>query len=360
MEADSTTYDNTKPLNDDCFPFLVSAGNLKLYREFIENNSEKHLEHHIVDKLQSLGLLPDSVPCITKSPDCKVVRKPARVIDKVQWYCKVCKKRQPIRTGSFFMRVQCSLLQTLQIILAWCEDADYAIAAEHFNVKPKVALMIYDKLDDLAVKEQSTYKLGGEGSVVLADLYPDCLNRLSPDTTDQPHVHRILMLADTNHIPTHYQLHVIRGDMKKGDLINSTDDQALKSEIEHTVSVLTSPSSTVITGTSVPSLDGAATMQQLAQHCDLHMQHFLSTRIWRQAVSLCAASRELCAGAAGAGAGAGGAGAGAACAGAVQRYLRAALCRLRLGDGLYQQALALVARDYTDGNGGQHSLTPAV
>lgn len=66
------------------------------------------------------------------------------------------------------------------------------------DIKPRVATMIYDRLDELAVKEQMKCKLGGENSVVLVEMYPDCLNRLSPDTTDQPHVHRILMLADTN------------------------------------------------------------------------------------------------------------------------------------------------------------------
>lgn len=65
-------------------------------------------------------------------------------------------------------------------------------------MKTKVANQIYNKLDDLAIKEYNKTRLGGPNSVVLAEIYPDCLNRLSPDTTDHPHVHRILMLADTN------------------------------------------------------------------------------------------------------------------------------------------------------------------
>lgn len=60
-----------------------------------------------------------------------------------------------------------------------------------------MANQIYDKLDELAIKEYSRTRLGGADSVVLAEMFPDCLNRLSPDTTDHPHVHRILMLADT-------------------------------------------------------------------------------------------------------------------------------------------------------------------
>lgn len=52
---------------------------------------------------------------------------------RVQWVCEGCGKRQPIRAGSFFFRLQCSILQAMQIILAWCEDADLEVAAEHFG-----------------------------------------------------------------------------------------------------------------------------------------------------------------------------------------------------------------------------------
>ena len=65
------------------------------------------------------------------------------------------------------------------------------------DIKPRVVNSIYNKLDDLAIRELYKTKLGGEDAVVLSEMYPDCLNRLSPDTTDQPHVHRILMIADT-------------------------------------------------------------------------------------------------------------------------------------------------------------------
>ena len=64
------------------------------------------------------------------------------------------------------------------------------------GVKSKVAHQIYDRLDELATREQKKCKMGGAGSVALAEMYPDCVNGLSPDTTDQPHVHRILMVVD--------------------------------------------------------------------------------------------------------------------------------------------------------------------
>lgn len=57
--------------------------------------------------------------------------------------------------------------------------------------------LLYEKLDELSAEQQRATQVGGDGAVVLVEMYPDCLNRLSPDTTDQPHAHRILMLADT-------------------------------------------------------------------------------------------------------------------------------------------------------------------
>ncbi|XP_052757404.1 uncharacterized protein LOC113517353 [Galleria mellonella] len=342
MEADSTTYENNSKTaqDDDSFPFSVCPGNFKLYKEFTCNNGEKHLESQIVERLQNFGLLPRTVQCPAALPECKVVCKTARVIDKVQWVCQGCGKKQPIRMGSFFLKLQCSILQTLQMVLAWCEDADCDVAAEYFKVKPKIANHIYDRLEELAVLEQSKYILGGENAVVLAEMYPDCLNRLSPDTTDQPHVHRILMLADTNHIPTHYQLHVIKEDLKKNS-VSSLDNQSLTAEIEAVVSRVTSPQSLLVSGSSVPQLAGACSVQQLLQHCDPDMQHFLSTRIWRQAVSLCAASRDFCSEAASSGST-------GACATFVQRYLHAALYRLKHDDGFYHHLLTVIANQYTD------------
>ncbi|KAM3963034.1 uncharacterized protein ACR2FA_002791 [Aphomia sociella] len=337
MEADSTTYENNPKFQDEnCSPFSVCPGNYKLYKELISNNGDKNLEVQIIERLQNFGLLPKTIKCPTASPDCKVTCKTARVIDRVQWTCQNCGKRLPIRTGSFFMKLQCSILQSLQMILAWCEDADCDVAAEYFKVKPKVASVIYDRLDELAVRQQSKCMVGGENSVVLAEVYPDCLNRLSPDTTDQAHVHRILMLADTNHIPTHYQLHVIKDDLKKNS-VSSSDNQSLIAELEEAVSRVSVPQSVVVLGGSLPQLAGACSVQQLLQHCNPDMQHFLSSRIWRQAVSLCAASRDLCSGTAG-----------PACAATVQRYLQAALYRLRHHDGFYHHLLNVIVQDYTD------------
>ncbi|XP_023934566.1 uncharacterized protein LOC112043394 [Bicyclus anynana] len=334
MEADSTTHESyTKShINDISLPFSTSPGNLNLYKEFICDDGNQNLESQIVSRLQSIELLPTSVTCPTNGSNCKLVCRPARVIDRVQWVCEGCSKRLPIRTGSFFFKIQCSILQTMQLILAWCEDADFTAAAQYFDVKPRVASSIYDKLDLLAINELKKSKLGGDNAVVLSEIYPDCLNRLSPDTTDQPHVHRILMVADTKHIPTHYRLHVIRDDLKKSQ---NNQEQSLKEEIEQVILSETEPSSLLVMGNSVP-LDGTVSLQQLIQHCDIDMQHFLTSRIWSQALTLCSASRDLCTGTPT-----------HICASAVQRYLDTSLYRLRYGDGFYNHMLRAIADEFT-------------
>ncbi|XP_068629790.1 uncharacterized protein [Battus philenor] len=274
MEADSTTYENTNCESSKlsiCFPFSICPGNFNLYKDFTSDNGEKCVESHIIESLQQFGLLPNTVKCPTSQSDCKVVCKVARVVDRVQWICEGCGKRQPIRIGSFFFKLQCSIQQALQMILAWCEDADLTVAAQHFNVKHRVAISIYDRLDEMAIKELNKCKLGGENSVVLAELYPDCLNRLSPDTTDQPHVHRILMLADTKHIPTYYRLHVLRIDSTKLEGGNA-EDETLKSEVELALANMTETQSTIVLGNNIPNIEGCTTYQHLVQHCDIDMQ----------------------------------------------------------------------------------------
>ncbi|CAH2240201.1 uncharacterized protein LOC120624473 [Pararge aegeria] len=334
MEADSTTYEsNPKSQNNEIYlPFSTSPGNLNLLKEFISNEGGRNLESQLVGRLQSFGLLPTNITCPTNGSDCKVICKSARVIDRVQWVCEGCSKRLPIRTGSFFFKLQCSILQTLQLILAWCEDTDTMAAAQYFDVKPRVAISIYDKLDSLAINELKKSKLGGENAVVLSEIYPDCLNRLSPDTTDQPHVHRILMIADTKHIPTHYRLHVIQDDLKKPQ---SNYDQSLSKEIEQVLSTETEAQSMLVMGNNVP-IDGTVPLQQLTQHCDTDMQHFLTSRIWSQALTLCSASRDFCAGTPT-----------HVCANTVQKYLDTSLYRLRYGDGFYDHILRIISNEFT-------------
>lgn len=56
--------------------------NLKLYKDLINDNEERSLESQLVTKLQSFGLIPSNITCPENLPDCKVLCKSARVIDR--------------------------------------------------------------------------------------------------------------------------------------------------------------------------------------------------------------------------------------------------------------------------------------
>ncbi|XP_048479731.1 uncharacterized protein LOC105392854 [Plutella xylostella] len=339
MEADSTTCENTVKSGEESlkFPFPVHPGNLKLYLDIIHKDGEGTTEMKLVKTFQQLGLIPRELKCPKNTPECCLKAKPARVVDRVQWCCEGCGTRVSIRTDSFFYRLACSMLQVLQLTLAWAEDADCEVAAQHFGVKHRVATQLYDKLDNLVIEEEQRSRLGGPGSVVLVEVYPDCLQRRSPDTTDHTHVHRVLMLADTNHIPTRYCLHVIKD---KSANSSSLDNKLLAAEISEVLSQRVLPGSLVVAGGGAAARAGGGAavtdLQELLKHCDVDMQKFLTDRIWRQALTVCSASRALCTPSP--------APAPAPCAAPVQRYLRAAPQRLRWDDGYFGHVLALAAK----------------
>lgn len=51
----------------------------------------------------------------------------------MQWVCEGCGTKQSVRHQSFFKRVSCSLLQALQVMLAWCEDAEFDAVAQQLS-----------------------------------------------------------------------------------------------------------------------------------------------------------------------------------------------------------------------------------
>ncbi|XP_050678549.1 uncharacterized protein LOC126974886 isoform X2 [Leptidea sinapis] len=277
MEADSTTYDSGSYINNSndkniFFPFTASPRNIALYEELLIKKGDKPLECQIVERLQNFGLLSTSLQCPEARPDCNLVCKPARVVDRVQWVCEGCKKKQPIRTGSFFYKLQCSILQAMQMIFAWCEDAEITEAAEFFDVKFRTASIIYEKLDELTATQMRRTKLGGEGAAVLTEMYPDCLNRQSPDTTDQAHALQILMVADTKQIPTNYRLHVMKSNLKKVPFSDTL--QLIQAEVQEVISSVIESDPLLVCGNNVPPVDAAVPLTQLLQHCDVEMQHF--------------------------------------------------------------------------------------
>lgn len=56
--------------------------NFKLFTEFVHNSGEKSIESQIFERLQTFGLLPNNAKCPSKTPDCKMICRAARVVDR--------------------------------------------------------------------------------------------------------------------------------------------------------------------------------------------------------------------------------------------------------------------------------------
>lgn len=337
MEADSTTFDDegakSLEFGNPRFPFNISPQNLKFYLANIHKKGPGS-ELLLVEWLQHLGLIPGTMSCPTKANSCKMNCRRARVVDRVQWQCESCSNRLSIRTNTFFKKISCSLRQILQMVLAWCEDADCQVASQYFGVKYPVANTIYVKLDDYAISQVKGTRLGGEDCVVVSQLYPDCINVRSPDTTAQKHTHQILMLADTKYVPTRYRLHVIKNNGAVRNLSRKDGKRALSKEITNVLQTVTDPQSLLLRGQHVPSDIGVSVLS-LIQHADNEMQHFLSESMWRQAINLCLASRDICTKS--------NTELSCICAISVQRYLNVSLYRIQQGDGFYERMLRVIA-----------------
>ncbi|GBP28008.1 hypothetical protein EVAR_83639_1 [Eumeta japonica] len=342
MEADSTTIENEEkssvPEEKLNFPFNVSHENLQYYMNFIHNSKNTQKENQLVFWMQRIGLLPKVKLCQKCNPQQKMECRKARVIDRWQWWCAKCEARAPVRDGSFFARISCSLIDALKLILAWCEDADCNIVASQLGVKLRVASMIYDRLDELAVELHTRIKLGSAEGLMLVTMYPDCLYRQSPDTTDQPHKHRILMMADTTNIPTNYWLHVIKTGCEK----LSNDDNEIKEEVSSILSSVYG-CGLLLVEDCVPFTEHheqlrLISMNSVADHACSDMKRFIYEDFWRQATILCSASRDYCASKDYSSI--------KDCTRAVQRYLHVAAYRFRHPRNFYEQTLQAVAQKY--------------
>lgn len=58
---------------------------------------------------------------------------PARIVDKYNWTCPDCSRKQPIRESSFFVAIKCDLKMCLQLILGWCQRIPNDIIASHLG-----------------------------------------------------------------------------------------------------------------------------------------------------------------------------------------------------------------------------------
>lgn len=77
--------------------------------------------------------------------DCKgrsLVWNPARIVDKYNWTCPDCTKKQSIREKSFFLGIKCDLKLCLQLILGWCQKISYEDAASYLGIVFPIMFLI--------------------------------------------------------------------------------------------------------------------------------------------------------------------------------------------------------------------------
>uniref|UniRef100_A0A8D8PU84 Uncharacterized protein n=1 Tax=Cacopsylla melanoneura TaxID=428564 RepID=A0A8D8PU84_9HEMI len=161
-------------------------------------------EGDLCNWLKSIGLLATEVKC--PNPDCNNVNLTwckARVVDKYNWSCPVCKKKLPIRYKSFLADFKCDLPSVIKGIYSWCKNVCVDDICDNNKLKLNVGKRIYGQCATVAEwymqnhPEQS--HLGGPDSVVLVDIFPDGNMTLVPHNNN--YSKRILCIADTTFIP---------------------------------------------------------------------------------------------------------------------------------------------------------------
>lgn len=96
--------------------------------------------------------------------DCKgrsLAWHPARIVDKYNWSCPDCMRKQSIRENSFFFGIKCDLKMCLQLILGWCQRIPCEVTAsylgfclhENFNISLiKLGVLLRE------IKERNTFE----------------------------------------------------------------------------------------------------------------------------------------------------------------------------------------------------------
>lgn len=93
-------------------------------------------EGELCSWLKESCLIRTSLGC--PQPNCKgrtLMWNPARIVDKYNWTCPACSKKQSIRESSFFFGIKGDLKNCLQIILAWCQNIAPEIVASYLGEK---------------------------------------------------------------------------------------------------------------------------------------------------------------------------------------------------------------------------------
>ncbi|XP_015602233.1 uncharacterized protein LOC107271126 [Cephus cinctus] len=143
----------------------------------------------------------------------------ARIIDKYNWACPECTRKQSIRESSFFLAIKCDLKMCLQVILAWCQVIPASVTANYLDLKDYVVKKVYERCAKVSeayvVRHPEEWVLGGRNMVLIVDEFPGgCMTENYVDITvtkkRNNNCHTILCIAEANAIPPRMWLHMIQ------------------------------------------------------------------------------------------------------------------------------------------------------
>ncbi|KAK0095432.1 hypothetical protein PV326_008397 [Microctonus aethiopoides] len=178
-------------------------------------------EGELCSWLKESCLIRTSLGC--PQPNCEnktLAWSAARIVDKYNWSCPNCHKRQSIREGSFFFGLKGDLKNCLQIILAWCQNIPIEIVASCLEVKEHVVKKVYERCGQVTESYVKThpedFQIGGPGVVLIVDEYPGGL-MATESTTDvlitkkrNNNFHSILCIAEASLVPPRMWLHMMK------------------------------------------------------------------------------------------------------------------------------------------------------
>ncbi|PSN39506.1 hypothetical protein C0J52_21149 [Blattella germanica] len=175
-------------------------------------------EGELCEWLKQMGLLRQGMKCSnTNCVGGKMEWSKARVVDKYNWSCTACSKKVSIRDGSFFMPVKCELKVVIQAILNWCERTTVDVAAANLNLKTHIVKKVYEQCGDVASRyvldHHQDWLLGGDGAVVVIDVYPDGYMTSTPPDRDgnkKKVQKKVLCIADTSCMPARIWAKIIQ------------------------------------------------------------------------------------------------------------------------------------------------------
>ncbi|KAG8276806.1 uncharacterized protein LOC124367781 [Homalodisca vitripennis] len=176
-------------------------------------------EAELCEWMKEIGLLVGSMKCPT--PTCNGLEmqwKKARIIDKFNWLCTECKKKVPIKTGSFMEEFQCSVKASVETMLAWCNNVNPEdVVIDGKTMKTSLVRRIYGQCTSIAdwyiQNHPELSQLGGENAVVLVDIFPDGSMTTAPHNNNYSKT--ILCVADTAHMPARVWAQVVDNDLHK-------------------------------------------------------------------------------------------------------------------------------------------------